>query len=820
MPESIPPVPVTRTPRVLWVELTSRCPFDCIFCSRKTRRGAGGHMPLNLYAALIGRLQNPRTVVLNYSGESTLHPDLIPAIGLARAAGAFVELVSAFATVPHRMLEPLAASGLGRLTVSLHATDPRTYQEIYRYSSITALNERLESFAAICKATPGAPALDIGFVAMQRNLDQLAPVAEFGASIGVSDILLFPVMRRDEIPVQFPGELSGAATPTDAFRGQLRETVERARQQTPQVRFTICNPTFELEDRQLGQVPRPYPWPLPEGAKIHTCEQNPFETVHVLSTGDVVACEVLDHVPLGNLHEQPLETIWNGEAYRHFRERYQRAEVPECRNCVWKRAYQPAPLESSILASRGGSAQLQHGWHDATGDGLIWSTQEAAAVLKTAPGSTTLHVSGVLPPGPNGEANELAIRCGAVEIGRVSNPWEENMPFGLDFPVPGDAAGLWQLSFSTSHVYRARERGVGSDQRDLGFALVLAASKRPAPAAPSRGRQASVERARQWIGRADWLGHRSPKIAAPSLEATHGVSILIPERDNPDELKECLAGASLACREIDEPVEIVVVANGAAPSTYDRLRSQYRQVKWIFRAKPLGFTGAIRLGLDHVRHGWTYLLNNDAAMQADTLSRLLPLRSNDLFAAGSQIFFKDPTRFREETNLTALLLEEGLAAVHDLIPESNRVAESFYTGGGASLFRTGLLRRFVRDSGAYAPFYWEDVEWGWRARKLGFQILFCPDSVVYHRHRATIGKFHSLEEIEAVLERNRLLFQLRNLTGAEFTARALEAAAQSSERAASRILSPGAVWGIARSRVWNHRAPVQEETLLAGRTVS
>ena len=42
-----------RTPRVLWVELTSKCPFDCIFCSRQTRRGAGRHLPFDTYTRLI-----------------------------------------------------------------------------------------------------------------------------------------------------------------------------------------------------------------------------------------------------------------------------------------------------------------------------------------------------------------------------------------------------------------------------------------------------------------------------------------------------------------------------------------------------------------------------------------------------------------------------------------------------------------------------------------------------------------------------------------------------------------------------------------------
>src|SRR5262249_25124484 len=69
-----------RTPRTLWIELTSKCPLDCIFCSRKMRRGAGEHLPFGLYEELIGDLSDPRRILLNYSGESTGYPKLIPAI--------------------------------------------------------------------------------------------------------------------------------------------------------------------------------------------------------------------------------------------------------------------------------------------------------------------------------------------------------------------------------------------------------------------------------------------------------------------------------------------------------------------------------------------------------------------------------------------------------------------------------------------------------------------------------------------------------------------------------------------------------------------
>src|SRR5260370_33132660 len=124
-----------RTPRILWVELTSKCPFDCIFCSRQVRRGSGAHLPFTVYSSLLNSLVDPRKFVLNYSGESTVYPDLIPAIQGARATGAFVEMVSVMATVPESLLGSLSQSGLNRLTVSVHATDAEKFQEIYRHSS-------------------------------------------------------------------------------------------------------------------------------------------------------------------------------------------------------------------------------------------------------------------------------------------------------------------------------------------------------------------------------------------------------------------------------------------------------------------------------------------------------------------------------------------------------------------------------------------------------------------------------------------------------------------------------------------------------------
>src|SRR6266404_160928 len=182
--DSTPEFLAAQTPRILWVELTSKCPFDCIFCSRQVRRGAGEHLPFAVYSSLLNTLVDPRKFILNYSGESTVYPDLIPAIQRARATGAFVEMVSVMAAATESLLGPLSHSGLNRLTVSVHATDPDKFAEVYRHSSFVTLRSRLERFIELCRAAPQPPLVDLAFVAMDTNLTQLSSVASLADALG------------------------------------------------------------------------------------------------------------------------------------------------------------------------------------------------------------------------------------------------------------------------------------------------------------------------------------------------------------------------------------------------------------------------------------------------------------------------------------------------------------------------------------------------------------------------------------------------------------------------------------------------------------
>jgi GT2 family glycosyltransferase len=156
-------------------------------------------------------------------------------------------------------------------------------------------------------------------------------------------------------------------------------------------------------------------------------------------------------------------------------------------------------------------------------------------------------------------------------------------------------------------------------------------------------------------------------------------------------------------------------------------------------------------------------LNSDMLLDAQALESILKWRSPRVFAVASQVFFSDPAKRREETGWTMFRTTGGPIEIRDEVPDDDiSVRGTFYAGGGASLFRRYLLQDLVRASSVYAPFYWEDVEWGARAWRLGYESLYCPASRACHLHRMTNRLFFPESEIDRILARNQFVFHLRN----------------------------------------------------------
>ena len=63
-------------------------------------------------------------------------------------------------------------------------------------------------------------------------------------------------------------------------------------------------------------------------------------------------------------------------------------------------------------------------------------------------------------------------------------------------------------------------------------------------------------------------------------------------------------------------------------------------------------------------------------------------------------------------------------------------------------------------------FYYEDADWGYRARALGLELLASPRARVYHKFGASTGKLPSAFKTR-LSTRNRLRFAAKNLPAGE-----------------------------------------------------
>lgn len=456
-------------PKSLGVELTTKCPRDCVFCTRRERLGAGSHMEYGVYEKLIGEMDAPEAIWLNYFGESVYYPRVLDAISLAAKTGAATGLTTTFPPIPSALLDGILKSGLDQFCISLHTMDPSQYAAMYGGGSLDGLKRRVEEFLAR-RAALGVtkPRLGFCFVAMYDNLDQMRAVAEFARGSGVQELLIQPLLGEGLSPAEFTREFSGGML-TEPFKEELRRAIQEVRQAYPGFAVNVSNPGVEACP-ELRESPSFFPGALPDGARIHWCCSSPFEMVQVLVNGDIVPCGFLLDVPLGSLRDQSLQAIWRGERFREFRRRYALDPYPACRRCPQKQAYVPSAFGRRIAIAEGMSAQLLRGWHAHEGTGLLWSRRNAAAVLSNAAGLGRVAVEGILPHGPGGAANSLRLTCNGVAIGEVRNETGAFLPFDVRLRLPEVWEQLY-IEFTTAHVHRPSLEGPSADSRDLGVGI-------------------------------------------------------------------------------------------------------------------------------------------------------------------------------------------------------------------------------------------------------------------------------------------------------------------------------------------------------------
>jgi len=90
---------------------------------------------------------------------------------------------------------------------------------------------------------------------------------------------------------------------------------------------------------------------------------------------------------------------------------------------------------------------------------------------------------------------------------------------------------------------------------------------------------------------------------------------------------------------------------------------------------------------------------------------------------------------------------------------------TLWASGGSSAFNKKIWDKLGGFNELYNPFYWEDIDLSYRARKAGYDIVFEKKSIVIHEHAKRAIKTQNHEsKIKKTAYRNQFFFVWLNIT--------------------------------------------------------
>lgn len=216
------------------------------------------------------------------------------------------------------------------------------------------------------------------------------------------------------------------------------------------------------------------------------------------------------------------------------------------------------------------------------------------------------------------------------------------------------------------------------------------------------------------------------------------VSVIIPNWNGAAHLPVCLDALR---RQTYSPFEVIVADNASADNSLVLLASRYPEVRVVALPRNDGFTGACNAGFRAARGDIQVLLNNDTEAEPDWLSELASAFERHPQAgivASKMLLFDQRDTFHTAGDV---FRTDGLPANRGVWQKDvGQYAEGavFSACGGAAGYRRAMLEEVgLLDEDFF--FSCEDVDLAWRAQLTGWQVIYAPMAVVYHKLSATGG---------------------------------------------------------------------------------
>jgi len=242
------------------------------------------------------------------------------------------------------------------------------------------------------------------------------------------------------------------------------------------------------------------------------------------------------------------------------------------------------------------------------------------------------------------------------------------------------------------------------------------------------------------------------------------VSLIIPNYNGGQYLYACLDSISKLNYPKSE-LEVIIVDNGSSDGSYLKAMKLFDFVKVISIDRNRGFSAAVNMGIRRAQGDYIGVVNSDVELDPEWLNELKYILESELqaFVAAPKVLFKNLIDGKRLINSCGAIISNRAYASDRFshIPDGSLdlVREEVFSAPATAIL---LRRNLLNETGFFDDdyfAYYEDIDLMWRARLLGYKILFNPAAVAFHVHAAVMGEWSHDFTLNVALNRLRTIFK-------------------------------------------------------------
>lgn len=317
----------TRGPVHAELDLTDRCNVACYFCNQQDLR-TKEQIPLKRTTELIDEMAENglRSVRLSGGGDPLFHREIDEVLEhLARRGVVVDNLTTNGVALTRPIAEYLVRNKAREVIFSLNAADATDYARMMRVKPalFEKVLENIRTLVAV-RGELNYPSIVIQFLLDRSNIGRIVEMYDLGRSLGVDRVAMNPVL---EIPRERIDRENLLLQQDAAIAEPLAEEVLRKDADAGLLQIDFAIPGWNammarVRERVGVQQSNSYPT-APSFKNENGGCFFAWYTAAITGNGDIRPCCLLlnpDVPPLGNVHENSMNSHWNGPAFQRMRE--------------------------------------------------------------------------------------------------------------------------------------------------------------------------------------------------------------------------------------------------------------------------------------------------------------------------------------------------------------------------------------------------------------------------------------------------------------------------------------------------------------------